>query len=114
MKKTLDFNKLQRPTLELVMSDADRTVINVTTPSEELVEKIHANLDALQDAAKRNDIESIKISYTLAAEVISCNLEGLTVTAEELRDKYQMKLDHAILFFNAYLDFINEIQSAKN
>ena len=114
MKKTLDFNRIQRPTLELIMSDEARTVINVTTPSEELVEKIIANLPELEAAAKRNDADSIKSSYTLAAEIISCNLEGLTVTAEELRDKYKMKLDYAILFFNAYLDFIHEIQDAKN
>jgi hypothetical protein len=114
MKKTLDFNKLQRPTLELVMSDDARTVINVTTPSEALLEKIQANIDELEAAAKRNDIEGIKRSYILAAEVISCNLEGVTVTAEELRDKYKLGIDHAILFFSAYLDFITEIQNAKN
>jgi hypothetical protein len=114
MKKTLDFNRIQRPTLELIMCDEARTVINVTTPSEELVEKMVANLPELEAAAKRNDAESIRSSYILAAEIISCNLEGITVTAEELRDKYKMKLDYAILFFNAYLDFVHDIQEAKN
>lgn len=114
MKKTLDFNRIQRPTLELIMCDEARTVINVTTPSEELVERIIANLPELEAAAKRNDPEGVKRSYIVAAEIISCNLEGLTVTAEELRDKYKLSLDFAILFFNAYLDFIHEIQEAKN
>lgn len=114
MKKTLDFNSLQRPTLELIMPDEARTVINVTTPSEALLEKLTANLDALEAAAKRADVEGIRQSYILAAEVISCNLEGQTVTAEELRDKYKLGIDYAILFFNAYLDFIQEIKDAKN
>ena len=41
-------------------------------------------------------------------------MEGITFTAEDLRDKYGLKLEHLICFQPTYLDFINEIQNAKN
>ncbi len=114
MKKTLDFNSIERPVIELKMRDDAHTVINVTTVTERLVEKLGANGDAIVKASKGGNAEAIKSVYTLMAEVVNCNLEGITVTAEELRDKYGVMLEDAIMFFNVYLDFIDEIKKAKN
>lgn len=114
MAKTLDFNKLKRPTLPLVMPDEQRTQIFVTTPTEALVEEFLIMGSELEELVKNGDGESIRESYTLAAKLISCNTQGLQVTAEDLRDKYMLDLVKLIYFFSAYADFINEISNAKN
>ena len=48
MAKTLDFNKIKRPTLQLVMPDEERTVINVSTPTEGLIEELDETLPELE------------------------------------------------------------------
>ena len=114
MAKTLDFNIITPPTLPLVMRDEGRTEIVVSTPSEKLVEELQALAPELHKILGVGDAESIKAVYGLAAKLISCNRSGLQVTAEDLRDKYKLNLEALIVFYNVYLDFLNEITNAKN
>lgn len=117
--KMLDFNALNRPTLPMCMCDEAKTVITVTTPSEILVEELEATLPELKRIVAGKDNEAVALCYDLAARLISCNHEGLQVTADDLRTKYWPAEKYAnmlylIAFFNAYLDYIAEINNAKN
>ena len=113
MAKTLDFNALVPPTLPLVMCDSARTRIDVTMPTEGLVEELEKVAPAMH-AGLESDETGIPVVYDLAARLISCNKQGLAVSADDLRDKYKLNLEALIVFYNVYLDFINEAASAKN
>ena len=110
----LDFNAINEPVLELTMQDEDKTVIEVVAPSEGLIEELMNMGPELDEIARSGDARSIKAIYDLAARLINCNRSFVTVTAEELRDKYKMKLYSMIIFYNSYFDFVSEINSAKN
>ena len=114
MAKTLDFNKLNRPTLQLVMMDDAQTSIKVGTPSEVLIEEMQAALPELQSIMSAGDKAAVECCYDLAARLINHNYSGVTMTGEELRSKYRLGIDGLVIFFNAYLDFIHEITNAKN
>lgn len=114
MAKTLDFNALKKPTLPLVMQDEQRTKILVSTPTQGLVEQLEAAGPEFEAVFESGDVDGIKAAYALAAQLMSCNLSGIQVTAEDLRDKYKMNLYDLMLFFGAYNDFLAEIESAKN
>jgi hypothetical protein len=110
----LDFNALTAPTLPLVMCDAEKTEIVVTTPTEGLVEDLQALAPELSKVLGANNADSIEAVYSLAAKLISCNRAGLQVTADDLRNKYKLNLEALIVFYNVYLSFVNEITNAKN
>ena len=112
--KSLDFNTLQRPYLELTMQDADRTTIKVSTPTESLIEEFELAMPQLQAVATGGNADALQASYNLAAKIINCNRSFITVTAEELREKYKIDLEGLIIFFSAYMDFIEEIYKEKN
>ncbi len=114
MAKTLDFNTVTPPTLPLVMRDDRRTEIVVTTPTEGLVEELQAVAPRMMELLNADNADAIPVIYDLAARLISCNRAGLQVTAEDLRDKYHLNLEALIVFYNVYLDFLNEITNAKN
>lgn len=114
MAKSLDFNSIQKPILTLTMKDEDRTVIRVTTPRTSLMDRLAANLEDLENILRGKDKQSLQAAFDLVADLISCNLDFLTVTGTELRTKYGMELDDMVIFVNAYLDFITELQHAKN
>lgn len=114
MNRTLDFNSIKKPTLTLTMPDEDRTVIRVLTPTVELVEKLIANEKDLTKTLKTPDKDGVTAAFALAAEYISINKEGITVTAEDLRGKYNWGIDELIVFFSAYKDFVEAIETAKN
>ena len=103
MAKMLDLNALDQPILEVKLRDENRTVFRLTMPTTKLVERFTAR-----------DVGKIKALYELTAELISCNADYITVTAEELRDKYRLTFGDLVVVFAAYLDFIKEINNAKN
>lgn len=114
MGKVLDLNTATLPTLELTLQDEAKTCVHVTLPSEALINELQAMSPELQPILAKGDREGVEAIYDLAARLISCNLEGRTITGEDLRGVYRMKLESAVVFYSVYLDFINDIIDAKN
>lgn len=114
MAKIIDLNALEQPTLELKLRDENRTIFRLTTPTTRLVEKFVEAKSEVGEIAKTHDGEKIKKLFELTAEIISCNADYITVTAEELRDKYRLTFGDLVVIFAAYLDFIKELNNAKN
>ena len=114
MAEVLDFNILQQPTQVLRMMDADRTVIHVSAPTVDLVDELKRSGALLEKALKVQNKHTSELVYGLAARLINCNLDGIEVTAEDLAIKYRMSLQALKLFFEKYLDFLNEITNSKN
>lgn len=114
MAKMLDLNALDQPILEVKLRDVERTIFRLTTPTTRLVERFTAAKDEIKSVAQTKDVEQIKNLYELTAELISCNADYITVTAEELRDKYRLTFGDIVVIFAAYFDFIKEFNNAKN
>ncbi len=112
--KMLDFNALQQPTWPLRLKDDNQTVVNVSMPTVELVDRLTAAAPELREVTKSKDGKTIRAVYELVAELLNCNDDGFTFSAEELRDKYRMSLLDVFRFVAGYMEFIQEIQNAKN
>lgn len=112
--RVLDFNVERLPVLSLVMRDDAKTRIDVTTPTEGLYEELRHIAPQLTGAVKEPDSLDAQESYELAARLISCNQQGLRVTAEDLAGKYRFNLESLILFYGAYVRFVDEVTSIKN
>lgn len=113
MARVLDLNTVERPMLELHMADENRTVLYLTTPTEALVQELQELGKKLPDVQSGN-VDSIAFAYDLTARLMSCNRDGVKVTADDLRHKFCFKLETLFIFYGAYFDFINEIKNQKN
>lgn len=114
MAKILDLNALDQPVLDVRLRDDKRTVFHLTAPSVKLYEKFIAAKAEVGEIAKTRNEEKIRKLFELTAEIVSCNTDYITVTAEELRDIYRLKFGDVVIIFAAYLDFLKEINNAKN
>lgn len=110
----LDLNALEQPTMELTLMDDDHTTLRLVCPDVKLIERLISAAPALTAVKDSSDVAVIKKTYELFADVLSNNEDGLRITAEELRDKYRVRFVHLVLIATRYLDFIREIQEAKN
>lgn len=108
---TLNLNAMQEPTLDVTLRDTARTVIHITYPDVDLFEHL---TEADAPSLAKGDGASLQLNYALLAQIMNNNLDGITVTAEELRDKYGVTLYMAIQIYKAYLDFIATATNAKN
>lgn len=110
----LDFNALQQPTWPVKLRDEAQTVVHLSAPTVDLVDRLIAATPDLQAIAQTKDGRTTRAVYELIAEVMSCNDDGFVFTAEELRDKYKMSLLDVFRFSAGYMSFIKEFNDAKN
>ena len=115
MAKVLDLNNVEQlPTLELTLQDKDKTTVLVTLPTEGLINELEATGPQLTKVLGKGDKEGLDMAFDLAARLISCNRNGRTITGEELRGVYNMRLETLLVFYSAYLDFVDEVKNLKN
>jgi hypothetical protein len=112
--KMLDFNAVQQPTWPIKLKDDEQTVVTLSAPTTELVDRLIAVTPELEAVAKTKDHQTIKAIFSLIADIMNCNEDGLVFTAEDLRDKYRLTLLDLFKFVPGYLEFIKEMQNAKN
>jgi hypothetical protein len=103
--RELNFNTIQRPELLLTMEDEAHTQLHVGAPTAGLVEELQA---------KAGRSESYEAMLDLFARLISRNRENITVTVDELKDKYNFDYTDAVAFFGVYIDFVKDIKKIKN
>ena len=109
-----DFNAIQKPTWPVKLADDAQTVVHLSYPSLELTERLTAMSESLQEVVKGNNSDAVRKAFGVVAAVMNCNEDGLTFTAEELRDKYHMTLLGMARFTAGYLTFLKEANEAKN
>lgn len=112
--KMLDFNAITQPTWSVKLKDTDKTVVTLTAPTVELIDRLAAVAPELKKISQEKDTKAVQALYDFVAELMNCNEDGLKFTGETLRDAYKMGLIDMIVFIPAYIDFVNEIKSAKN
>ena len=101
--RELNFNAIQRPELLLTMKDEAHTQLHVGAPTAGLVEELQSK-----------GSESYEALLDLFARLISRNRENITVTADELKDKYHFDYTDSVVFFDTYIDFVKDIKKIKN
>ena len=114
MAKVFDFNALEQPTLEVTLKDEAKTKVRLTVPTTGVIERFMAMTAEAKKLAQNPDGALIRAVFAQWAEIFNSNADGLVFTAESLRDEYKLELVHLICFQPVYLDFIAEIQNAKN
>ena len=124
MAKILDLNNFELPTMELILPGAERTTLHVTAPSEALIDEMKTWTKTDLAKLATGDQESVELSWDLSARLLSCNLEGVKYTAEELKAKIAetdvCKKHHVDPLFvlvqvvKTYMEFIKEIENEKN
>lgn len=114
MSKVLDLNSIKLSTLKLVFTDATRTTIHVTAPSEALINEMENWIKTGMDTLSVGNDTSVAAAFDLTARLISCNRERLTITPADLQDKYDVDIWTLVAILNAYTEFISDIKNEKN
>lgn len=110
----LDFNTIIKPTLPVRLKDDAKTVVHLLAPTVELIERLQTFGADIKDVAASKDGAIVRKTYELFAEIMNYNEEGVTFTAETLRDVYKMEFVDLVIFTSHYFRFVDEIKNAKN
>lgn len=116
MAKITDLRMVGRPTMTLVLPDDNGTTVHLCAPTLDLVEELKSGSDTLFAVLRGEDgdAQTKRAVYGLATKFINCNTDLFETTAEELAKRYSVSMEHLQQFFIDYVDFLDEIQNAKN
>ena len=110
MAKSFDFNKVKPKTMNVTLSDENKTVLSVMTPDK----KLRDDLVTLYENVDETDEDEINEAlYDLSARVMSRNKQGIEINSKQLKELFP---DHMFImaFLNAYVEFIGEVVDSKN
>lgn len=113
MAKTLDFNKVQKKYLCVVLADEKNTTLMIGTPTKAIMDDLlvlKASFDTL--AEDETNVEATDDLYNACAKVMSRNKAGITITKEKLENLFDF--EDIMIFFESYMGFIDEITTVKN
>lgn len=110
-KSSLNFKT--RPKHFLTVTLYDDTVLFIGTPTKAVFKAlttIQNNLEELDFDSPDSDV--LDEIYECCAIAMSRNKTGKEITREYVEKTFD--LEDIIVFFNAYVDFVNEIGNSKN
>lgn len=110
--KSFDFNAIQQPMLEITLPNREQTKVRLTVPKASLAERMGTISAELKEISESKDESVIQYVYETIAEIMSCNLEFRTFTAEELKDC--LNFEHIAAFCLEYVQFLRDLKKEKN
>lgn len=109
MAQILDFNKVKKQYLTIVLPDENQTKLMLMTPTKKLLTALSTMLPDTEDVPTEEDLAAL---YELSAQLLSRNKTGRKVTADELAEL--LDFEDLLAFFTAYTAFIESIANSKN
>lgn len=113
MAKAINFNNVKKQYLTVTLSDEKETTLMIGTPTKSVMTELYNLKDALKSFDSEDpDIEVTDDLYNTCAKVMSRNKGGITITGDFLSEIFDY--EDIVLFFNAYMGFIDEVLGSKN
>lgn len=112
MNQTVNFNRHRPPILRVPL--AEDVVLHVTPPTVNLQEELRARLPDLVALLSQDTEDTREVLFDLAARLMSCNRNSRKITAEDLRNIYELDEADLAVFFDDYAGYLTSIERAKN
>lgn len=110
--KVLNFNNVKKTYLTVTLADEDNTTIMIGTPTKAIMDDLKQLQVSLENVDEEADTDNTDDLYRACARVMSRNKGGINISKEFLDEIFDF--EDITIFFNAYMDFINEVTSGKN
>ena len=121
--KNLDFRKVKKTYLNVTLADEKNTTLMIGTPTKRTIDtmlSLGATLRDTQDALTDTESMADNVSsdlmdelYKMVAKIMSHNKAGIKITADQLAD-FDFDFEDVFIFFQAYMEFVDEIGKQKN
>lgn len=112
MAKILDFNKIKKQYMTLILPDEKNTLLLIGTPTKNIMAELEIIQSSLFSVEKDNDSAVIDDLYTACAKLMSMNKAGIKITKTKLEKL--LDVEDLVIFFTEYIEFVTAIANQKN
>lgn len=106
----LDFNKIKKNYLTIVLPDEKKTRLQVMTPTKRLLTQLMETLPEMSGDMPTE--ENLNTLYDFCARLMSRNKSATVITGEDLAAC--LDFEDLVAFFETYATFVSEIANSKN
>lgn len=106
MTNSINFKTLKKQFLTVTLPNGK--ILQIGTPTK----KVYDALNSIESNIDNGDNGNIDELYEATAVAMSRNKTGAKITKQYLEDL--LDIEDIIVFYNAYLGFINELSNVKN
>ena len=113
MAKSIDFNNVKKQFLTITLADEKNTTLMIGTPTKAIMDDLtllQKSMNSIND--NESNIEATDDLYSACARVMSRNKAGVKITKDFLAEIFDF--EDITIFFNAYMEFIDEVIGSKN
>lgn len=111
MAKSINFNNVKKQFLTVTLADEKNTVLMIGTPTKAIMDDLTLLQESMDSESDTNN-EVTDDLYNACARVMSRNKAGIKITKEFLAEIFDF--EDITIFFNAYMEFIDEVIGSKN
>ena len=109
MNTTFDFNALKKKHMRVILPDAKKTTLLVTTPNKSTFDSF-VNIKNTLDADMGD--EAINELYDILTKILNQNINKLEFSIHDVAEMFDF--EDIIAFIKAYTQFISEVTGSKN
>lgn len=112
MAKALNFNNVKKQYLTVTLADEKKTTLMISTPTKAIMDDLvllKSSIEAIEE--DETNVETTNELYIACAKVMSRNKAGIKITPEYLATVFDF--EDVMIFFNAYMEFIDEVIGSK-
>lgn len=112
MSNTLDFNKIKKKYLTVTLADEQKTTIMVGTPTKTIMNELTSLEEFFNGLTDDVSPEVLDDLYSTCATVMSRNKTNTKIEKEHLENVFDF--EDLMIFFTAYMAFLDALVSEKN
>lgn len=113
MSKALNFNNVKKQYLTVTLADDKKTTLMVGTPTKAIMDDLILLKSSLETITEdETNVEATEDLYIACAKILSRNKAGIKITSEYLATVFDF--EDVMIFFNSYMEFIDEVIGSKN
>lgn len=108
---SLNYNKMKKRYLSVTLADEQETTIMIGTPTKAIMDDL-LFLQSNMSTVSENSPEVLDALYDSCARIMSRNKDGIKISTDYLAEIFDF--EDILIFFNAYMTFVNELADSKN
>lgn len=107
----LDFRKAKKQIMIVTLPNDEKVLIR--KPTKKIMDYL-IGLSGQFEKLNEQDVgqETLDCIYDICAEIMSNNRQGKNISSDEISEL--LDIEDLIEFFQAYMEFINDVNSVKN
>lgn len=108
----LDFNKVEKASFNVALNDENNTKLKIYMPTKGTMDYLKNFRDKFSEDNNSEAEEFMDELYVACAKIMNRNADGIVIERQKIEEL--LDYEDLIMFYSAFMNFIDEVVNQKN